>query len=159
LLMQWPICEGVEGPRARINEVRTCDNASGVPVEAASNPTGMGGISVDGVDIALCQPAAAEEIAIAASAEEPGDRELVRRAQEGDVTAFEQLYRANVRRVYAICYRFAGDAPLAEELAQDVFVRAWEKLGTFRGDSAFASWLFPVAVNVALSALRSRRPP
>ena len=122
-----------------------------------TNPTGTRGISTDSVDIALCQPAAAEEIAITASAEGPGDRELVRRAQEGDVTAFEQLYRANVRRVYALCYRFAGDAPLAEELAQDVFVRAWEKLGSFRGESAFSSWLYPIAVNVALSERRSRR--
>jgi RNA polymerase sigma-70 factor, ECF subfamily len=53
--------------------------------------------------------------------------------------------------------RMAGDAALAEELAQDVFVRAWEKLGTFRGDSAFSSWLHPLTVNVALTERRSRR--
>jgi RNA polymerase sigma-70 factor (ECF subfamily) len=51
----------------------------------------------------------------------------------------------------------AGDATLAEELAQDVFVKAWQKLGTFRGESAFSTWLYPIAVNVALSERRARR--
>src|SRR2546428_4380430 len=82
---------------------------------------------------------------------------LVRRAQAGDRIAFEQLYRDNVGRVYALCFRMAGTADLAEELAQDVFVRAWQKLGSFRGESAFSSWLHPLTVNVALSERRSRR--
>jgi RNA polymerase sigma-70 factor (ECF subfamily) len=110
------------------------------------------------VDIALCERAG-EDIAINANAEPDGadERALVRQAQEGDATAFEQLYRANVRRIYALCYRLAGEATLAEELAQDVFVKAWQKLATFRGESAFSSWLYPIAVNVALSERRSRR--
>lgn len=86
--------------------------------------------------------------------EEPG---LVRRAQAGDVEAFERLYRDNVGRVHAVCYRMCGDVALAEELTQDAFVRAWEKLGSFRGDSAFSSWLHPLAVNVAFSERRARR--
>jgi RNA polymerase sigma-70 factor, ECF subfamily len=85
------------------------------------------------------------------------EAELVRRAQAGDRAAFEQLYRDNVGRVYALCYRMAGTADLAEELAQDVFVRAWQKLGSFRGESAFSSWLHPLTVNVALTERRSRR--
>jgi RNA polymerase sigma-70 factor (ECF subfamily) len=85
------------------------------------------------------------------------ERELVRRAQAGDLPAFEQLYRDNVRRVHATCLRLCCDASLAEELTQDAFVRAWEKLGSFRGESAFSSWMHPLAVNLALSRRRSQR--
>jgi RNA polymerase sigma-70 factor (ECF subfamily) len=85
------------------------------------------------------------------------ERRLVREAQMGDLSAFERLYRDNERRVFALCLRLSADAALAEELTQDVFVRAWRKLGSFRGDSAFSTWLHPLAVNVALSERRSRR--
>jgi RNA polymerase sigma-70 factor (ECF subfamily) len=85
------------------------------------------------------------------------DGQLARRAQAGDVSAFEQLYRENFRRVYALCYRLTASADLAEELTQEVFVRAWQKLGSFRGESAFSSWLHPLATNVAFSEYRSRR--
>jgi RNA polymerase sigma-70 factor (ECF subfamily) len=74
----------------------------------------------------------------------------VRRAQAGDADAFEVVYRAHAGRVYALCLRMAGDATHARELVQDVFIRAWEKLGTFRGDSAFGTWLHRLAVNVVL---------
>jgi RNA polymerase sigma-70 factor (ECF subfamily) len=82
---------------------------------------------------------------------------LIRRAQEGDMAAFEQLYRDHVGRVFALCRRLAGDPSLAEELAQEAFVRAWQKLGSFRGESAFSSWLYTLTVNTALSERRSRR--
>jgi RNA polymerase sigma-70 factor (ECF subfamily) len=85
------------------------------------------------------------------------ERRLVRDAQRGDLSAFERLYRDNERRVFALCLRLSADAALAEELTQEVFVRAWRKLGSFRGDSAFSTWLHPLAVNVALSERRSRR--
>lgn len=85
------------------------------------------------------------------------ERRLVRDAQGGDLSAFERLYRDNERRVFALCLRLSADAALAEELTQDVFVRAWRKLGSFRGDSAFSTWLHPLTVNVALSERRSRR--
>jgi RNA polymerase sigma-70 factor (ECF subfamily) len=80
---------------------------------------------------------------------------LVRRAQEGDTAAFERLYRENVDRVFALCLRIAGDRGRAEELTQDVFVRAWEKLGSFQGKSAFSTWLHRLAVNVVLGDKRS----
>jgi RNA polymerase sigma-70 factor, ECF subfamily len=83
--------------------------------------------------------------------------QLVRRAQSGDLLAFEQLYRENERKVFALCMRMSSDATLAEELTQDVFVRAWQKIASFRGESAFSTWLHPLAVNVALSERRSRR--
>jgi len=81
--------------------------------------------------------------------------EVVRRAQEGDVAAFEQLYRENLNRVYALCLRISGDGMRAEELTQDVFVRAWEKLAQFEGKSAFSTWLHRLAVNVCLGERRS----
>jgi RNA polymerase sigma-70 factor (ECF subfamily) len=85
------------------------------------------------------------------------ERRLVREAQAGDLVAFERLYRENERKVFALCLRLSSDAALAEELTQEVFVRAWRKLSSFRGESAFSSWLYPLTVNVALSERRSRR--
>jgi len=85
------------------------------------------------------------------------ERRLVREAQNGDLLAFERLYRENVRKVFGLCLRLSQDAQLAEELTQEVFVKAWRKLSTFRGESAFSSWLYPMAVNVAFSERRSRR--
>ena len=81
--------------------------------------------------------------------------DAVRRAQAGDQAAFEGLYREHVGRVYALCLRLSADRVLAEELAQDVFVRVWEKLPSFRGESAFSSWLYRLAVNTVLGKRRA----
>ena len=81
--------------------------------------------------------------------------ELVRRAQAGDQTAFRDLYHQLAGRVYALCLRLTGDAGAAEERTQDVFVRAWDKLGSFRGESAFSSWLHRLAVNVVMNERRT----
>ena len=84
--------------------------------------------------------------------------ECVRRAQTGDVAAFEILYREQSGRIFALCLRLkGGDRTDATELMQDVFVRAWRRLGTFRGDSAFSSWLHRLAVNTMLENARSER--
>lgn len=84
--------------------------------------------------------------------------EVVRRAQSGDVDAFEALYRQHSPRIYALCLRLqAGDSNNATELMQDVFIRAWRRLSTFRGDSAFGSWLHRLAVNTMLENARSER--
>lgn len=72
-------------------------------------------------------------------------------AASGDRRGFERLYRAHVDRVYAICTRMLVDRQLAEEVTQDVFVRVWQKLPGFRGESTFSTWLHRVAVNVVLS--------
>lgn len=80
---------------------------------------------------------------------------LVQRAQGGDVAAFEQLYREHSAHIHAVCLRLCADAQYAEELTQDVFVRAWQKLEGFRGESAFSTWLHRLAVNVVLGARRS----
>jgi RNA polymerase sigma-70 factor (ECF subfamily) len=82
---------------------------------------------------------------------------LVSRAREGDLSAFEALYRRYVRRIYALCLRLSGDTSLAEDLTQEAFVRAWKKMAQFRGESAFSTWLHPLAVNVVLAERRSRR--
>lgn len=78
-------------------------------------------------------------------------------AAAGDRRAFERLYRAHVDRVFSICVRMLGDRGRAEELTQDVFVRAWEKLGQFRGASAFGTWLHRLAVNVVLNERKTER--
>jgi RNA polymerase sigma-70 factor, ECF subfamily len=82
---------------------------------------------------------------------------LVREAQRGDTAAFEAIYRSHAARVYTLCLRLCGDAGRAEELTQDVFVRTWRKIDTFRGESSFETWLYRVAVNQALTTLRSDR--
>lgn len=79
------------------------------------------------------------------------DETDVERAARGDRQAFERLYRLHVNRIYSLCTRMVGDRTRAEELTQDAFVRAWEKLGQFRGDSAFGTWLHRLAVNVVLN--------
>jgi RNA polymerase sigma-70 factor (ECF subfamily) len=84
------------------------------------------------------------------------DEALVRRAGDGDQVAFEVLYRRLGGRVYALCLRMSGDERAAEELTQDVFVRAWEKLDSFRGDSRFSTWLHRLAVNLVLQDRRQR---
>jgi len=72
-------------------------------------------------------------------------------AAGGDRRAFERVYRVHVGGVYALCVRMLADRVLAEEVTQDVFVRVWTKLPSFRGESAFSTWLHRVAVNVVLS--------
>ncbi|HEY6074152.1 MAG TPA: sigma-70 family RNA polymerase sigma factor [Anaerolineales bacterium] len=84
--------------------------------------------------------------------------ESIRRAQAGDVDAFELLYKENSGRIFALCLRLqAGDSADATELMQDVFIKAWRRLATFRGDSAFSSWLHRLTVNTMLENSRSDR--
>lgn len=85
----------------------------------------------------------------------PDDAVDVALAQSGDTQAFERLYRSHVARVFSLARRMMGPET-AEEATQDVFVRAWEKLGSFRGEAAFGTWLHRLAVNLLLSQ-RARR--
>jgi RNA polymerase sigma-70 factor (ECF subfamily) len=97
----------------------------------------------------------------AAAAEGDGDPArldaVVRRAQAGDVDAFELVYRAHVSAIYALCRRMCGDDVEAKELVQDAFVRAWERLRSFRGQSSLGTWLHRLAVNVVLEKWRSAK--
>lgn len=84
------------------------------------------------------------------------DHALVARAKDGDLAAFEALYRSHAGRIHAVCLRLTANPEEAEERTQDAFVRAWEKLGSFEGRSAFGSWLYRLAVNLVIDARRAR---
>lgn len=85
------------------------------------------------------------------------ETEWIRRAQQGDVAAFEPLYRAHVGRVHALCLRMLSDRSAAEELTQDTFVRAWERIDSFRWEASFGTWVYRIAVNQVLTAIRSQK--
>ncbi len=80
-----------------------------------------------------------------------GDSADVALAASGDRRAFERLYKTHVNRVFTFCTRMCGSRVRGEELTQDVFVRTWEKLPQFRGDSSFSTWIHRIAVNVVLT--------
>jgi RNA polymerase sigma-70 factor (ECF subfamily) len=87
------------------------------------------------------------------------EAEAIRLAQQGDAGAFERIYRLHSRRVYALCLRMVGNTAEAEDLAQDAFLQLFRKIGTFRGESAFSTWLHRLAVNVVLMKLRKKTLP
>ena len=78
------------------------------------------------------------------------------RAQLGDAAAFERIYRLHSRRVYSLCLRMAGNPTEAEDLTQDVFLQLFRKIGTFRGESAFSTWLHRMSVNIVLMRFRKK---
>lgn len=82
---------------------------------------------------------------------------LVARARAGEMAAFEALYRRTCPLVFALCLRMAASRTQAEDLTQEAFVRAWRKLGSFRGEASFATWLTRLTVNIVLNARRSDR--
>lgn len=84
------------------------------------------------------------------------DAQLIERAQRGDEAAFAALYDAHKRRVYSLCLRMVGDPAEAEDLSQEAFLQLFRKIGTFRGESAFSTWLHRLVVNVVLMRLRKR---
>jgi RNA polymerase sigma-70 factor, ECF subfamily len=81
----------------------------------------------------------------------------IARAKLGDVECFEFLYKLHKRRIYSLCLRMIGDAEAAEDLTQEAFLQLYRKIASFRGDSAFSTWLHRLAVNVVLMRLRTRR--
>jgi RNA polymerase sigma-70 factor (ECF subfamily) len=87
------------------------------------------------------------------------EREVVRACQRGDREAFDRLVERYQRNVYRLCYRYVGHHEDANDLAQEVFLRAWRSMGRFRGDSAFSTWLYRIAVNACLNHRAVRRPP
>jgi RNA polymerase sigma-70 factor (ECF subfamily) len=87
------------------------------------------------------------------------DRALVAQAARGDRAAFDALVRRHQRAVYGVCYRFTHDHAEASDLAQDALVRAYRGLGRFKGDAAFGTWLYRIAVNVCLTRAAVKTPP
>jgi len=88
-----------------------------------------------------------------------GEAEAIAAAQGGDARAFETLYALHKRRVYSLCLRMLGNVAEAEDLTQEAFLQLYRKIGTFRGDSAFSTWLHRLAVNVVLMHLRKKGLP
>ena len=82
------------------------------------------------------------------------ERRLIERVLQGDPAAERELYDAHVERVYRLAYRMAGDADLAQEFTQETFIRAFGRLGSFRGDASLGTWIHSIAVSVVLNGLR-----
>jgi len=87
------------------------------------------------------------------------EAEAIRLAQAGDAAAFEHLYQLHGRRVYALCLRMVNNPSDAEDLMQEAFLQLFRKIGTFRGESAFSTWLHRMTVNVVLMRLRKKSLP
>lgn len=105
------------------------------------------GVKADEVQFAATKPA---DVA------KTPDLQLTRAAGEGDMAAFEEIYNRHHRRVYSICLRMLQNASEAEDLTQDVFIQLYRKIGSFRGDSAFTTWLHRMTVNQVLMHFRKR---
>jgi RNA polymerase sigma-70 factor (ECF subfamily) len=85
------------------------------------------------------------------------ENDLIKRVLVGDADAERQLYEAHVDRVFRLAYRMTGNATQAEDLTQDTFIRAFDRLDSYRGESAFGGWLHRVATSVILTALQKRK--
>src|ERR1700757_2511609 len=87
------------------------------------------------------------------------EAQAIERAKQGDGEAFEFLYNLHKRRVYSLCLRMTANTAEAEDLTQEAFLQLFRKIGTFRGESAFSTWLHRMAVNVVLMHLRKKGLP
>ena len=87
------------------------------------------------------------------------EADAIRLAQRGDAAAFERLYRLHSRRVYSLCLRMVSNTAEAEDLTQEAFLQLFRKIQTFRGESAFSTWLHRLSVNVVLMKLRKKSLP
>ncbi len=126
---------------------------------------GVGGAAVARVG-AMSSPALALPLGLAAAAASPGgetpsrdeEREAVEACRRGEREAFDRLVLRYQRDVYRLCYRFVNNHEDANDLAQEVFLRAWRAIARFRGESSFSTWLYRIAVNASLNFRAVRRP-
>lgn len=107
-------------------------------------------------DAAQGQRASAKAVKASFISAKATDFELTQSASHGDMVAFEEIYQRHHRRVYSICLRMLQNAYEAEDLTQDVFIQLYRKVGSFRGDSAFTTWLHRMTVNQVLMHFRKR---
>jgi len=87
------------------------------------------------------------------------ERSLVERARSGDEEAFAELFQSHKKRVYSVCLLMTKDVAEAEDLTQEAFLQVFRTVGSFRGESAFSTWLYRVAVNTVLMKMRRRKTP
>jgi RNA polymerase sigma-70 factor, ECF subfamily len=87
------------------------------------------------------------------------EAEAIERAKRGDAQAFQELYDKHKRRVYSLCLRMTANTAEAEDLTQEAFLQLYRKITTFRGESAFSTWLHRLSVNVVLMHLRKKNLP
>jgi len=121
--------------------------SSTAPDPASLPPTG---------DQSVSASAAASQRFKSVSTVSPEDIDTLERAQAGDHHAFAQLYSMHKRRIYSLCLRMVGNVAEAEDLTQEAFLQLHRKIATFRGDSAFITWLHRLAINVVLMHLRKK---
>ncbi len=114
--------------------------------------------SSPGLDVTAAVPAPTEKRVTFArtTAPDPAEAEALARAQAGDHHAFAQIYSLHKRRIYSLCLRMVGNIAEAEDLTQEAFLQLHRKIATFRGDSAFSTWLHRLAINVVLMQLRKK---
>lgn len=139
---------------ARARWLREALAGAGQPIEGRDNFRKVGGIPVDG-----CVPNGTVTRTRRIEAGELTEADAIRQAQRGDAAAFERLYRLHSRRVYSLCLRMVNNTAEAEDLTQEAFLQLFRKIQTFRGESAFSTWLHRLAVNVVLMKLRKKSLP
>jgi RNA polymerase sigma-70 factor (ECF subfamily) len=83
--------------------------------------------------------------------------DMIQAVQQGDKLAYQKLYQAYIGQVYGLCYRLTSDHGLAEDAAQEVFIQLWRKIGNFKGDSKFSTWLHRVTSNITISYIRKQK--
>ena len=130
-------------PRSKLQKQTSDDSAADSPVEKASA-------------VQVSDPA--PEVITPTPPLSP-DAEMLARAQAGDHHAFAHLYSLHKRRIYSLCLRMVGNVAEAEDLTQEAFLQLHRKIGTFRGDSAFSTWLHRLSINVVLMHLRKKGLP
>jgi RNA polymerase sigma-70 factor, ECF subfamily len=112
--------------------------------------------------VATCVISAAASSVVPLRAEakrEESERSIIERAQNGDEQAFATLFQLHKKRVYSVCLLMTRDVAEAEDLTQEAFLQVFRSVGSFRGDSAFSTWLYRIAVNTVLMKLRRRKSP